>query len=535
MHQVWQEQIKSIRQIVHDDGGPELVTLISGTPDEQAYWRDHFEHTQSYTFRRSKDTSVVSVCEGVRKGNFLGTFNAWNETLGYLAESDLLLPDVGLFSVLFGRGKRLSPFTQALGNIKSAFPLPVKVGEKYLCVADLSNFCANVWVTHLRQSGFRGVVVNWGDQSIIPGRMWDAGKFNYHDVDAVRFVYKTNITPDLAQEKEWIIVDSSNDHMIYQISRQELSTLEMRLANLGSGDHSFGVNLGSFAVSYEFLDVAAEVLHEDIADRVLWADWDPYVWIALFCETEADWLEERTHEDKIGKIGIRELEARYPDFYRKMAALRAALENRVGRRLAVAALDFGDAFWLDMGLHVPLRETFEVLIKDTPEGFVTRDLFGIPHERDARGNIVIDSVIPDSADISNSLLIDTYVESSNCVIKNGILIGSRHETVRMPQGGVSLQSKVRHLQCAGPNSIVFRSLSDFLITPEGGRHTSLLLPQGPTSLVSLENGVDYKGDDYLQPILGNPLSFAQAASLMSTVDKQGLERAWTSWSQVQVQ
>ena len=85
----------------------------------------------------------------------------------------------------------------------------------------------------------------------------------------------------------------------------------------------------------------------------------------------------------------------------------------------------------------------------------------------------------------------------------------------------------------GAHGVAFRSVGAEITVPEGGRHTSLLLDQGPESMISNESVVDYSGENYTEPILGNPLSFQEAGEIMSELDGRELEQrwheAWRNW------
>jgi hypothetical protein len=535
MFDIWSGNIQDNVALVQQDAGPALAIVVSGSESDQAFWGDHLNQTARDVFRRDGSTVIASVFERSLKGNFLGTFNAWIEAQPTVADSGQMLPDVALMSMVFGKGKRLSPFTQALGNRKPAFPTPRRAQDAgvYLRTVDLANLYANTWVRHLADSGFRGLIVKWGDEAVIPGKKWDAADWDLRNVDAVRFVWRTEATQDLAREKEWVVIDAQTGLMRYQFSRQDLDTLQSRIADLGEGQYKVGVNLGSLAISYPFLESALEVLREDILDATKWANWDPYVWIALFCRDEAQWQAEAEQEERLGRTGIRELEARYPDFYSKIATMREALENKMGRPLAVAVLDFGETFWADLGLHQTLRRTMDSLKSESDRGRSTRDLFGIPHHRDKQGNILVHSSFPATADIRDSVLIDTEIRDPASVIRGGLVVGGRHRKLFMPHGGCALFCAVDQMTFPGPHGVAFRSLGAEISIPEGGRHTSLLLDQGPESMVSNESIVDYSGENYTEPILGNPLSFQEAGDIMSELDGRKLEHrwheAWRNW------
>jgi hypothetical protein len=395
----------------------------------------------------------------------------------------------------------------------------------FLRTVDLANLSANSWIRHLANCNFKGMIVKWGDEAVIPGVDWDAKPRDLSNVDAVRFVWKTKITEDLAREKEWVVIDPATGFMKQQLSRQDLATLKQRIALLGDGVE-VGVNLGSLAISYPFLDTALEVLREDVLEPSKWANWDPYAWIALCCQDEAQWRAEAAHEERLGGTGIRELEARYPDFYPKLAGLRGALESRTGRPLAIGVVDFGETFWVDLGLHLTLRETMDALVTDSDRGRATRELFGIPHNRDKNGNIMVRSSFPPPAAIRDSVLIDSVIRDHNSVIQRGVVVGGRHGWLSMPQGGSALFCAADRMEYSGPHGVAFRSLGREITVAEGGRHTSMMLPDGPTDMVSNESVLDYSGDNYAQPILGNAISFEDAGRIMSALDGRDLETRW---------
>ena len=204
MFDIWSDNIQDNVALVQQDAGPALAIVVSGSEPDQAFWGDHLNQTARDVFRSDGSTVIASVFERSLKGNFLGTFNAWLEAQPTIAANGQMLPDVALMSMVFGKGKRLSPFTQALGNRKPAFPTPRRAREAgvYLRTVDLANLYANTWVRHLADSGFRGLIVKWGDEAVIPGKKWVASDWDLRNVDAVRFLWQTKATQDLVREKE---------------------------------------------------------------------------------------------------------------------------------------------------------------------------------------------------------------------------------------------------------------------------------------------------------------------------------------------
>jgi hypothetical protein len=529
MLEIWRQNIQQNHEIIRANDGPGLIVIVSGTELDRRYWKHHFTRTERDVFRANASAVLVSISEPMRKGNFLGMLRAWDQVKAILKNDGTVLPNVSLMSMVFGQGKRLSPFTQSLGNRKAALPTPMKgrMSGEYLCTADLSNLYANSWVQHLASCGFRGLVVKWGDEAAVPGIIWPLGACDYSFVDAFRFVWLTKPTAELARDKDWVVIDSQG-RMQYQYARQSLDSLNHRLAADGHNDCRVGVNLGSLAISYQFLDLALEIFREDVDNPSRWMDWDPYVWMALFTQSSTDWEAESDQEERVGKQGIRQLNNRFPDFYAKVTRLRDSVRTTLGRPLIVSARDFGMPLWADMGLHSALRAGLCEIMHDSERGTILRDLYALPHERDLHGNLIINSEIPGSADIRDSVLLDTMVSDKNSVIHGGVLVGGRFRSVSMSFGGAALFSAADILEFTGPNAIALRSVAPSIRLPEGGRHATLFLSDGSKQMVTNESIVDYDGANYEQPILGNPMSFAEAAQVMSSVDGAELDHRWQS-------
>jgi hypothetical protein len=528
MYPFWREIIRKNVANVNNNIGPNLVTVVTGNESDMQFWKSAITKKRYDVFRKDGKTDIVVVNEKKKKGNFLGTVNAWKHTKNHISLTDMHMPNVALMTMVFGLGTRFSPFTQAMGGRKPAFPLPRRgpISKAYLNTADISNLFSNRWMEYLENSGFKGMVVKWGDESIIPGISWDDNSKEFADVDAVRFVWKTEITEDLAREKDWLVIDANTNLMRFQFPRQNINSLRKRLTNLASGSFDVAVNLGSLAVSYDCLDIAMEVFKDELEDDKKWFDWDPYVWMALSCKNQDEWDRERNHELSIGKEGIRDLEKRVPNFYPVIKRFREAVENHKKRQFRVGTLDFGDAFWTDIGLHITLRECFLSMTVDTIKGQATRDLFGIPHERDERGNTIINSQVPSNAEIRGSIIIDTIIEDPKSIVDQGVIIGGKHKLLEMPYGGVAFQSAVNRLTFDGPNGVAFRLIGEQVNLPEGGRLTTLLIKQQYLTLESNESILDYTGMNYTKPILNNSISFSEATEIMSKIDNTNLDEQW---------
>ena len=523
----WLSNIRDTHALVRENRVGSLAVVVSGSEGDQRFWRGHVANVATDIFRADGSTNVISVRERVPKGNFLGTLNAWRELQQQVRDGSATLPDVGLLSMVFGKGKRLSPFTQALGNCKAALPTPARspASAEYLRGGDLSSLFAGTWLDTLGRAGFEGLIVKWGDEVLIPGVRWRLANDAFREVDAIRFVWRTEPDEVMAREKEWIVVDDATRLMVTEYSRQDLDAIRRRRTELG-GNLAMGVNLGSFAISYSLLDAALDVFGSDVQNDGRSADWDPYGWLALSCRTEADWRGEIAQEAQAGRTALARLLGRFPDFYEKMHAVRARLEARRHRPMRIGVLDFGECFWVDMGLHTTLRTSLERLTETSPIGQVAREIFGIAQDPDGRGNIVVNSQIAAGADVRDSVIIDSTIADGASVIRRGVVVGGRHRRVQMPEGGAALFCALDDLQFDGPASVALRSVGGVVRLPEGGRHTTIHPVDGPVAMQGSESVRNYDGPEYTTPILGNPISFDEASDQVDGVGPEEADRRW---------
>lgn len=532
-HHMWLQNISRSVEAARSNRGPSLVTVVTGSERDCEFWRASMQSTSRDVFRQDGDVCIVPVSEGTRKGNFLGTLNGWNMTKRWLGPDARPVPSVALMSMVFGEGRRFSPLTQAMGNRKPAFTTPLRseFADVQLTSADLANLHTNLWVEHLRGCGFRGLLVKWGDEAIVPGASWQTLAGSFGDVDAIRFVWRRGLSDDLAREKEWVSVDPETNLMTYQFARQSLSTLELRMSERSCRAQDVAVNLGSVALSYEFLKAAIEELDQDIRDPSKWADWDPYVWIALFCRTEMEWRSEAQREADCGMTGIRKLESRYPDFYSGVSRVRQALEKVKGRPMAVGILDFGEAFWVDLGLHISLRRSLELLTETSEAGQSMRAALGVPNERDSRGNTIVRSTIAPGVDLRDSVVVDSVIDDGESVVARGVIVGGRHRRLSMPNGGAALFCAANRLRFTGPHAVAYRAVAGEITLPEGGRLTTLYLDGRPEQMTTNESLVDYSGDNYTKPVLGNRVSFEEASREVARLPSGHQEACWRdAWS-----
>ncbi|MEA2238772.1 MAG: phosphomannomutase [Thermoanaerobaculia bacterium] len=491
--------------------GCSRVIIVAGNERDSRYWQSAFTTSRRDVFRSDGQVLIDAVTEQGRKGNFLGAIDAWTKSdCGARRTSD----SVVLMNMVFGKGKRLSPFTQALGDRKPAFPTPRygRAAGRYLTSAELASLYSNSFAHLLGSAGFSGALLKWGDEILVPNRNLAADAAQLRDCDAVRFTWRTNINDDLANQKEWLVFDRTSLLLEAELCRQPKETLQSRLAKLSTGNSVVGVNLGSLAISDTMLKEASSIFASDLADHSRWIDWDPYVWIALLSRSRAEWESEKQLEAGRGSRGITELEARVPQFFEKCTEWRHAVETARNRPLRIVTVDFGEPLWVDFGLHGSLYAAFNSLGGNSEESHCLRELFGMPHQRDMHGNIVVHSSIPANAQVHGSVIVGSSVRDSASIIESSFVMSTTARILEVIDGGVCIESAGDELRIRGPNAVAFRSIGRALNVGPGQRHSTIIV-DGKLIDLRLSELLD-SDRAYEDRVEGNVLSFQEASVLM---------------------
>jgi hypothetical protein len=297
--------------------------------------------------------------------------------------------------------------------------------------------------------------------------------------------------------------------VVAELPRQDPKTLLERIAAARQQGFDVGVNLGSLGASYDLLQTSHRVLR-DLLPSAHRLDWDPFVWMALLCRTDAEW-ERQTDLSGASGQALQRLLAELPDFYQRIRGVREAHESIVGRPLRVVAYDFGHPLWVDFGLHVPARRALLALVGEPDEAAVARRLFGVSHP-DSEGNTILRSTVAADARITNSVIIDSAIGAGS-VVNRAVIVGSQVERLELPHGGAVLFSHAAAVHGGGSNAIVFGWRGETLQIAEGDRVALVASPNGSVEMRSNESLAQYAGPTFDLPVLGNPVSFAQAAAL----------------------
>ncbi len=182
---------------------------------------------------------------------------------------------------------------------------------------------------------------------------------------------------------------------------------------------------------------------------------------------------------------------------------------------------------MDWGLHLSLRRSLEAMTTDSDQGVSTRDLFNLPHDCDSHGNIILRSSIPPGADIRETVLVDTVITDPRSVIHGGVVVAGRHKKLDMPDGGSVLFCAANEMTFKGPHAIAFKTVGEEYQLAEGDRLACLFLSDGTREMRSNESLINYEGENYAQPVMGNPISFEEATRRMYLEDTRLVEKRWS--------
>ena len=478
---------------------------------------------------QEQNSSPLVVSEHGRKGNFFGTLQAYSHAIVEPSAADVDDVDQGIEQIVMfiGSGTRLSPYTQALGNMKSAFPLPdADSGLRSYTVGEAAIRSTAACMESLRHGGFDGLVVRWGDEILIPSTSLSSSPRQYSDVDVVRFGWRIEPSEFLADQKEWLVVDAASGVVLRELSRQSLSSLHNKLAEVGSpGETITYVNLGSFAASNTFLRELSSVFRDKLYDDRAAANWNPYFWVAFQCSSLEDWESFGKEEEAASRSGFRELNDSVPDFFGLVQKAKRNLTDRLGRELRVGILDFGEPYWLDAGNHQSLRSAFMDLFSDTTEGETLRAFLGLPDSLASGGSFIKDCRIAPGTQIDGSIVIGAEIRDPESVVDGALVLRGSYGRLRIHKGGIAIWSAADELSIEGPNGTAFRFSGDGAVS--GHSSVSTLISESGAIPMRYDDAIGtIDSDAYSRIVADNPMSFRDASERMASVDPLWLHKAW---------
>lgn len=491
---VWLEHLRHARRL----GGSGVhfpLVIVVGDEDDREFWDRHFARSLVSLLGPTSNVNEVSVAEPIRRGSMLGSLAAIHAS--GMASS---IEPIALVQLVVGGGTRLSPFTQALRNRKAALPLPRRGSDgRFLTMVDLAVEGSLPLMDHLESDGFRGVLIRWGDEVQVPGVRWPAGP----PADAYRFGSQRTPTDRLAEQKDWLLAEEDGS-LISMLPRGPLGVLRAEHARFpGSW---LGVNLGSLAVSFDFVEVLSDVFRHDVSETRLAADWDPYFWVALGCESGGGW-DALVASEATGRF--RAFAAEYPHFGGQVSEFRAEFERQMGRPPTVRAIDFGDPFWFDIGLQDAMRRSIHAVVDDGDVGRATRYLLDLPSEPDAQGNYVLDVDGNVGPRVAGSLVAHSRVDRMEA--EQAVLFASDVGSVDLAAGSICGFSRVRGQLSLGANAVAYLlDASGPVAAVERERITTVIVDGQQIEMRGSEDIPSYAGRSYTDPVMGNTISFEEA-------------------------
>ncbi len=508
-------------EVVRGGGAAAVQGVVCGSAMAREFWRRELEQARDSLGA----TRTLALHEDLPVNQALGLLLAWERLRPHWRAGH-----GALIAFVFGSGTRATPFTEAECGQKPALDAFVTAEHggqrRRSSLVELALRTFAPVEAYLRRSGFEGLVVKWGDEVQIPTLDLAGTDARLRDADVVRFVSMRPITADDAANKDWVGV-SAEGLVTAFIPRRPLARMEP-LARRGllqrRGDTLIGgINLGSIAISAALADILLEAFAADVHDprarRSERPDLDPQFFTALTIAAIDDggartraWAQARAESP-----AIETLAARMPQLLPRLRAALERFESRHGRKVRSVALDFGDQYWGDVGQHRRMRAFYGALRAPSPQGPITRALAGVPERVDDRGNRVVgDSFIGAGARVTNSVLIDARVLAGE--VSSSVLIGTHCARLHATDA-FDIGSTARDLTLES-RAGTYKVVSASPLHVAAGQRATTVFVDDRTYLMRAHEDTDLrdKAHTYDVPILGNPISFAEAHAQATRAD-----------------
>ncbi|MEN9581020.1 MAG: hypothetical protein RJA70_4029, partial [Pseudomonadota bacterium] len=159
-----QANIHETRRLFEAGEPPALLATVSGSASAQAFWQHQLDSVRA-DFRAEK---ALSLHEDLPVNQAFGVLLLWQRLRPHVVSGRGTLA-----AFVFGEGSRATPFTETDNGqkpaMKSFVSVPVAGGhQRYVSMVELAMRYFAPVESHLRRSGFEGVVIKWGDEVQIP-------------------------------------------------------------------------------------------------------------------------------------------------------------------------------------------------------------------------------------------------------------------------------------------------------------------------------------------------------------------------------
>ena len=514
----WIDYIRAVKANPSPDSLGPLV--ISARAKDAAHWDRYFGLGLGSAGRDNR-ASVLVAAETKPMGSFLGSLAA-------LDHPDVDRAQVSIYLSVFGEGRRLSPFTQALNGIKPALRI-LRINEAArhpASIAELSYLYSTRIAVWLADNGFEGTLLKWGDE--IQAASWLPSDLDLSDVDVVRFGSPVYDVEALAAQKDWLLYSVADNDLRGLVTRQPSDQLSRRLERLRALGLDLMVNAGMFSLSTRLkrllLDEFAAELSSDVK-----VDWDPVVCAALAARTDADWESSVLADDGELTAPVAKTLAAIPDIRERMDRVRSRFKERHGREVRLQAVSMGEMLWLDCGIHRPFFALMTAMLEGDRYGELVREVLGVSATADDRGNRIVNSYVAPTARVRNSLIVDSVISSDASVIDESVIVGSRIGQADLRHKSVVCYSDVGSLRTDGPDAMVYLARTADLVVDTGQRVATTIVNGDAVTLRGADDFSSVSDDEwYVKPWLDNPVSFADASAQADDVTRDPFERlSWT--------
>jgi hypothetical protein len=530
--------IRNAKELSEKNKSVRIVIVVSGNETDRKEWENRFETTAPFLFNSDGSTHIFSFLEKIgsktREGNFLGTLLAYQNLKNSAAKVKIDYEEsVCLLGMLFGRGERISPFTQIEGGRKPAIRVGTlrtgKIGTKMQITAlEEALLYFTPVAAYIENRGFKGILDKWGDETEIASIDLTKTPFDkeeFSETDVIKFISNIEITEELARQKDWVVSDENN--VVIELlprNKKEIIDKKLELLKIGKKANSrqnTGVSLGPVAVSYKFLESAVSIFGDDVKNDGVFFDFDPYFLMRLaFTGSKQAWEKSIVNEK-----GYTELLRMIPDFFEKVESLKIQFKKKHGRSIVYKSFDMGDrVFWADIGQHTSMKEKYMIVNQESALGTIARCLENIESERDADGNIIIDSTISAETVVHDSVIIKSMIMGKG-TISGSVITHSTLDKPMIQNAFVVLSYRPCGPVVLGESSGLYRSIGDApLALDRGMRHGTLLLANEQVGMVVSEK-TDLKDTKahYDVPIFSNTLSFRDAYERMRGISMKELD------------
>ncbi|MFH1846683.1 MAG: hypothetical protein ABH869_03920 [Candidatus Omnitrophota bacterium] len=538
------KNIEEADRLGRENQSVKLAAVISGNEIDRENCKKRLSETASYIFNKDASTLILSLVEKIgrktKEGNFLGTLLAYKYIKQEAEKAGIEYRDnVTLLGMLFGRGERMSPFTQTEGDRKGDIvvtPGMVLFENNRIAFSALEEALHHFVpvAKYLEKRGFKGILNKWGDETEIAsidltGDPVGNKKKSLIDCDIIKFISDVdpeNISDVEAREKDWVIFDKDHN-MLAQISRNRdgvnalSKDIEKCRIDLGIDAVNVGISLGPVATSYKVIEIAEQVFADEIKKEGVYLDYDPHFMMCLAMENNKDkWLRIVKTDRPLQRL----LKA-IPDFFDKVQMLKNVFTKQYGRKFNLKVVDLGrNLYWADIGLHSAMRKKYMSFNYKDLDGTIARKMARIPEGRDKNGNIIIGSCISESICVTDSVIINAVI-TGNGNIEKSVILDSEFEDVEMKEA-FAVKSVRYGKTILNKNSGIYNSLGmEDLDLEESMRHTSILARDKKIDMMVSEN-TDLRDTEntYNIPICGNPISFNEAYEMMFGVSMDELKK-----------